>query len=569
MKSLNLIVSNIDDLDITISEELLYLSISWHNSKSENDNYLHYCIGRFLSDISRKCYRLKVLDLSLLRGYNLVNLYYQNLEELYLPDTQKSISFKEQRNLIKIRAKGAERVTLSNMPNLHELELGDNLYDINLSNIGISNINLPSNLKLNHKAIFRCNNIKKIEIKKGCFLDIGCIMECSNLEEITLPDDIYLISPRLFENCPKLRIINGGKNIKQIFQGAFLNCRKLEKIDCFNLYCSENKEHSDSSSDWVKYFSRYLSLKEVLKNQEIYCQNLQKKEIKEKEKYLACNIFTIKQDNIGIIIRLFHNIDRCVIWSLTSNKFYISTKMFKSKKKFNYGEIISFTEINTPEIIFHDNKIIINRKPYEVDLNNVKKLNKNFISKEIEIKDFIDYFSPESYEKTFKKTVDFVYGLDISSIINSYTIKEERYWISRPGRDDHEHYKRIAKSEFSDAYLNTLLPQENIDRYESGCRPWGASYYCNDDTEAKKIRETALKNYSKTAHICFIIKDFFLKRHSLENKLDDKYNIKKVIKYVNRITQPYERDDKFIVSFIDGITIKDVLENTERFISFL
>lgn len=568
MKSLNLIVSDKDDLDINISEELLYLSISWNNSKSENDSYLHYCISCFLSDVSRKCDRLKVLDLSSLMGYNLNNLYYQNLEELYLPDTQKSISFKDRRNLIKIRAKGAERVTLSNMPNLHELELGNNLYDINVYNIGITNINLPSNIKLNHKAIFRCNNIKKIEIKKGCFLDLGCIMECSNLEEITLPDDIYLISPRLFENCPKLRIINGGKNIKQIFHGAFLNCRNLEKIDFFNFYYSENKEYSDSASDWVKYFSRNLSLKEVLKKQEKYCQNLKKKDIKEKEKYIA-NIFTIKQENIGIIIRLFSYIDRWVIWSLTNNKFYISTKVFKTKKQFNYGDIISFTEINAPEIIFHDNKIIINRKPYEVDLNKVKKLNKIFISKEIEITDFINYFSPEPYEKIFKKTVDFVNGLDICSIINSYTIEEERYWISRPGRDDHEHYKRIAKSDFSDAYLNTLLPQENIDRYESGCRPWGASYYCNDDTEAIKKRKAALKNYSKTAHICFIIKDYFIERHSLENKLDNRYNIKKVIKYVNRINQPYKQDDRLIVNFIDGITIKDVLENKERFISFI
>ena len=572
MKKLIINISKKEDvINIQTENDIQYLFVKWNDNKLSINGEIFPFIDQFFEKVITNCHNIRIIDISNLDGYCLCNpSRFTKLEELYLPKTEDYVHIHEHRFLKKIRAIGAKRIYLNKMPNLDTLEFSQNLEEFHISEVAISQIIIPQNTKLDLKSIYKCDNLKKITINQGCFLGIGSIMECSNLEEVTLPEDLLLIAPRLFENCKKLKVIKGGRNIKQIFDGALANCStSLERLDCLNFFMYYHPEYSTSSTEWMRLFNSKLSLTELLSKQKIYHKELKKRKINNKAKYLIENYFNVSIEHIGVFVRFFSSINRWAIWSFTNNKFYVSTNTWSTKKHFEYGDIVHFTENINPEIII-DEQINIFRDVFVVDLNKATHLKKNDESKEIDVKELFHFFKPqESYEEKFNKTVDFVNNLNIKSIIDSYKIEEESYWISRPGRDDHEHYKRVAKSDYSDIYLNSLLPQENIERYESGCRPWGASSYHNDDSEAKEIRRKARKNYSKTAHVCLLMKDFIDERHNLEIKIENKYNIKEILRYVNRISYVYKRDEYKFLSFLNKITLKEVLLNKERYIDHL
>jgi len=127
----------------------------------------------------------------------------------------------------------------------------------------------------------------------------------------------------------------------------------------------------------------------------------------------------------------------------------------------------------------------------------------------------------------------------IKAIIDSYSIKVETWWQTYPGRDDSEFYEREAKSDYTDAYLEHYLPQENRKEYSNGCKPWDYDYekenkeaQASADSEAKSLRDIAHKNYSKNEHICTLIQEFINERNKLEAYIEMKYHIMAVKRYL-------------------------------------
>lgn len=62
-------------------------------------------------------------------------------------------------------------------------------------------------------------------------LDKNFMINCKELEEVTISDCVEVIGEQAFYNCGMLHTINFGKNVKEIKQRAFINCTGLQSIE--------------------------------------------------------------------------------------------------------------------------------------------------------------------------------------------------------------------------------------------------------------------------------------------------------------------------------------------------
>lgn len=99
---------------------------------------------------------------------------------------------------------------------VESLTVGDGVQELKMrafENSHCYNVNLPDGL----------------EIKEHCFMN-------SRLREITLPNDITSIKPDTFVRCMNLVSIHGGSSsVKDIGDNAFAFCKKLSKLQFYNL----------------------------------------------------------------------------------------------------------------------------------------------------------------------------------------------------------------------------------------------------------------------------------------------------------------------------------------------
>lgn len=61
-------------------------------------------------------------------------------------------------------------------------------------------------------------------------IEDNCFNQCSNLEEITLPNSIHTIGKNCFKGCYKLKSIHIPDTLKSLENGAFSFCRKLKTV---------------------------------------------------------------------------------------------------------------------------------------------------------------------------------------------------------------------------------------------------------------------------------------------------------------------------------------------------
>ena len=155
-----------------------------------------------------------------------------NIEEWY--GTPCTFRFFDKTNLKKATMKTlgvnsyfVDRGVLSGAINLEELsvpQIGDSIYDgIDgstyyflgkiFSSDAISNSVVPATLK-------------KVTVETGT-LPVGAFADCSHIEEITLPDDIYLIEAKAFYNCSSLKKLNIPLNATLVGADAFTGVEKL------------------------------------------------------------------------------------------------------------------------------------------------------------------------------------------------------------------------------------------------------------------------------------------------------------------------------------------------------
>lgn len=137
-------------------------------------------------------------------------------------------------------------------------------------------------------------------------------------------------------------------------------------------------------------------------------------------------------------------------------------------------------------------------------------------------------FSPENFlyeiQDEIQKLNNYVNGLDLDAILNSYKVTIETHYITKIGGDDRLYVDMVGKREVSnlryDVYLDSLLPEYVHEVYST-------HGYCNlyqsDADELRKLekeaeveeqtrKESFWELYDKSKHLSILFHDFLSKK---------------------------------------------------------
>ncbi len=545
MKTKEIIIHDKKQLSISdITNDIRKLVIKCDKKINENDLFSSQ-IYSYIFKVTIECTKLEILDISDLDFLD-INIDIRHLREVYLPSSIEFVSFEKSTTLRKVSALGANTIIITDCPNFEEIEYGKSLHNLCLSRTGVVSITIPSNINLIDDAFKNCYNLESVVIGNGTDIPARTFEGCSNLKNVTLPNDLPVLEPFVFRGCKNLRTINGGLSIKQLFPSALSECTKLEHIESVLFYQYTNLDLTNES--WItKFRPRYYSYPSEKKLNEIkdFANSLTKKIIKHPESYIANNFLHTNKKQTGIMMKYFYVIGRWCIWSITQQKFLISSKTYNNN--FKIGDIILYYDNNIPDVEI-DKHIDIYRNLSFINLSEAEIIQRD-MDNDNDLNEIIDYFNPqESFQHYYLKTKKIIEELDIPSIIDSYSITEECHLQIRPGKDDHEFYKHIATSIYTDAYLGKLLPIENYENYTSGVfscyneKEENEKLKSSAIAEASRFKKNAYNNYSATEHLCTLLQEFIDKRLELENSIESKYHLKTIRDFINDYYIPHTND---------------------------
>ena len=516
-----------DKIDIKDNVQILRMEWAELLTDWEKQSLLYY-VEHFVCSVLNKNKSISVLDISQLDGWKSSNLPTNYLQEIYYPYSVESVFFYEPNIFRRISAPGAKSIRIYKAPHLEFVEYGKELEEVSFSESGISHIDLPPNIRLGRNAFKGCKFLKSITLQSGTDVPPSAFEDCVNLDEIYLPDDLLVIEPNVFKNCKNLKHIYGGKNVKLIFASAFQGIGKLETLGCTNLYKISNNNISDK--EWENKFRPLFSKRNEKELISKYINELPLNKINNVEEFIANEILATTEFHYGFVVNYQQNLRRWIVWSFTSESFYATNGVIKLQE----NDIVTFTITKKPHI-YLENSIFLNWPLVFIDNPSLAVINKDSDNYQ-HYNYLIEYFKPRySVWEYFQKCKATVENLNIPQIIDSYKIIDRTWWQRYPGRDDSQFFERIAKSDYTDIYLNELLPQEKYEDYYNGCYPMGFNEEeenrkrkISADFEAKSIIEKAHRIYSKDEHICKLMEDYFLKRRKLENDIESVYHIQAI-----------------------------------------
>lgn len=564
MNTMTIAVSNDNSFEKeTIGANISKVSFIWGNDISEwEKSSLEYRLRNYLFTILQKYRNITVLDLSHLDG--LKDSYYpaKYLYEIYYPDSIESVCFYNNRTLKKISARGAKTITIKQTPTLECLEFGANLKELILSETGIVHLDLPKDIKLGPSAFKGCKKLKSVILRSGTDVSPSAFEDCINLYEVTLPDDLLVIEPNVFSGCINLRYVYGGQNVKQLFPSAFEGCFNIEMIECKDFYRFTDLNYSDKL--WMDKYRPYTPLANVKAQIKKYVQDLKENVVDRPEEYIADNFFHKTEYHYGFVMGYQSRIHSWMVWSLSHVRF-LATR--GDIIRLHQDDLVTFSIEFKPSITIEDSLCIQFPMTYIDESSSLKILERGGEDSD-GYEYLLEYFNPRvSFLEYYKKITQAVEVLDIPSIIESYSIKAKTWWQTYPGRDDSQFYVRIAKSDYSDIYLDTLLPQENREDYYNGCRPFGfdedeetRQMQASADSEAKRIKESAHKHYSKDAHICKLLEDVINKRRELEKDIEFTYHIQAIKNFLHCRYVESGNGENSLIEFY-GYTLDDILKD--------
>lgn len=557
MYAIKIIVDNETNFKrIYIGTDIEKVSIEWKDNLSENQkDYIKHELYNYIYNFVQKHESVKVLDISRLVG--LRDAYYpiRYLHKIYYPDSIEEVRICDNGTLKKVYARGAKKIIINNVPTLESVEYGRELEELSLMRTGITNIVLHKNIKLINEAFKGCDKLKSVILKSGTDIPPSAFEGCVNLYEITLPNDLLAIEPKVFSGCSNLRYVYGGKSIKQVFPSAFDGCYNLRMMECKDFFKFTNLKISDKQ--WIDKIRPYKPLTDVKNHIKKFVTEFREIEIDNPEEYIADNFFYKTENHFGFVVTKLYKPDDFVVWSLSHNR-YIATKGIQLY--LHQDDFLTFTIERKPVVTIEDNLYFKFNMTYIDNTSKLKIVKHNDNIKEHEC--FLEYFSPkESLLDYYKRVLKIIDGLNVSKIIDSYSIIERTWYQIRPGRDDYQFYERIAKSDYSDIYLEEFLPQEDNCRYECANSPWGfddkeenQKLQQSADIEARYLKEKAYKNYSRDTHICKLLEEYVNKRSELGIYLEAKYHIEAVKNFIC-----YSRIDSDSLTELYNLTIEDVL----------
>ncbi len=570
MKTIEIAINDRDSLsNVVIDENVRKLILKWGEHSSNLESLFYKCeIDKFIHRLTLKCSHLKVLDLSRLNGAYILNVCVTYLHELYYPETTLSVSLEGSASLRKVSAIGAKVINITKCPNLEEVEFGNDIEELCLFQTGITEIEIPSRVKLTNFAFQHCINLNSVTIGEGTEVPAYTFEGCVNLKEVTLPNDLLVLEPFVFKGCKKLKRIKGGYSIKQLFPSALSECINLEYIEsvCFYKYT----DLSLSDDDWIKKYrnKHYHYTLDNKRNQiKDFSDKLCDIKIDCPEDYIASNFFGSSQKQYAVFLKYEFPARHWILWSLDQQRFLVSKE---TSREYKIGTVIQFDDIDFPTIEIEDSFICIYREQKNIELSKVTFVQDS--KNEIEmVNDIIMYFSPkESLFQCYERISSEVECLDISAIIDSYFIKTEKWWTIRPGKDDVEWYERVSKSSYSDIYIDKLLPQEDCKRHSFGVCPCGFNSVeesnklrLADNEEAMRLKEYARNEYSVEKHKLTLLQDYIDKRAELERFVEESFHLISALHFVEYYFIPYQNEisKEKAIKILCNYSVEDILQD--------
>lgn len=246
--------------------------------------------------IGRRMYDAYPSKLTVRAGTKTVSLIeneLQDVDELILPDSLKSVTIKAGYDCNIKNLKIPEGVNYINIQGMQKLE----------------NITLPARAQLGEGCFASCQNVKisklpegNVVLKNVCFgntknvvlpddtlelrgggifgnqeqtdtvsVDLnnvriikdGALSNLNALTSITIPDSVTTLGENVFSNCSNLKSIKGGRNVKYIGNSCFSDCTSLtdfgsltDNVTRIEMLAFQNTAWFNSQSDGVVYFGK-------------------------------------------------------------------------------------------------------------------------------------------------------------------------------------------------------------------------------------------------------------------------------------------------------------------------
>lgn len=160
------------------------------------------------------------------------------------------------------------------------------------------------------------------------------------------------------------------------------------------------------------------------------------------------------------------------------------------------------------------------------------------------------YFQTPTTDEVAEKLdqiIQYIDGININSVFNSYHVEKSGQYVRRVGRDDHYHYQIYKKLDTSDEYLRSLFDLKDEDDYYA-CNTQGEDEVnMKNEPQYNKIKwaiADAERKYTRTRHIAYYIQKLFVdfeKRETrfsnLKKSLQKRFCQKQVSKLFSEVVQ--------------------------------
>lgn len=432
---------------------------------------------------------LKILDLSGCEEINHIFNGFRDLsiETLILPPKVKILpSIYNCANLRNIIGIGLTEIpNVSRCPLLEHLEFSPLLNYIHIPNTSVRSLNLPNVTELQCDAFENCKNLISIQfssnlkkISRGSFrnceqlysltipdscteIDNNAFDGCISLMTVYLPNNLYSLKEDTFANCKSLKYLHGGRSISDLKKGAFFNCVSLKKLP----FVPKNIDD------------------ETFEN-------------------ITNNLY-------GIVLS---TTDTSIIWCFNNFQFYHCIE------KLNYDDknkIVTFSSFSRYSIKQKASSLLIDRNLCQL----ATQVNKSFSFDDIpyNLRDAIIKLNnlpdriPE-VDKIFNIFKSHVRSLDINSIISSYNTSASEFQTWKVGGDNTFYHSVKTSIDYSDCYIESLLPTIDEEYSESACYNFeddiNHNIQANYRESDKQLKKDALVKYDQEQHIEDLVNDY-------------------------------------------------------------
>lgn len=100
------------------------------------------------------------------------------------------------------------------------------------SGCGLSEIIIPTTVKMTEESAFERSSITSVRIPEGFTgIEEKAFFGCESLEKVVLPESLEVIGYSAFEGCEKLTVVNIPAGVRLLDSGAFYECTMLADIN--------------------------------------------------------------------------------------------------------------------------------------------------------------------------------------------------------------------------------------------------------------------------------------------------------------------------------------------------